>query len=137
VVTGEAWPPAKVLIVEDDPTVGGVLKRLLARDGYAIAETGESERAVEIISQEKPDVIILDVAMPGITGIEICRRLRQDPASHLTPVIMVTGLDDLETCVKGLEAGADDFLNKPVDPRELRERVRSFVQVKRYTDDSG
>ena len=82
----------------------------------------------------RPDVILLDVGMPGVDGIEVCRRLKSDPLTRLTPVVLVTGLSDLSDRIKGIEAGADDFLSKPVHPHELRARVASLLRMKQLTD---
>ena len=92
--------------------------------------------ALEIVASLSPDVVLLDVKMPGgLDGFEVCRRIRSDPATRLTPVVIVTGLHGQEERILGIEAGADDFLSKPVDRVELLARVRSLVRIKQHTDD--
>jgi putative two-component system response regulator len=87
------------------------------------------------VPQFKPHLVLLDVNMPGMNGIDVCRRLKQDPANRLTPVILVTGMAQREKRIEGLEAGADEFLTKPVDVQQLLARVRTLIRLKRYTDD--
>jgi putative two-component system response regulator len=89
---------------------------------------------LEAVQHWSPDVVLLDVGMPGIDGIEVCRRLKSDPATRLTPVVLVTGLSDVSDRIKGIEAGAADFLSKPVHPHELRARVASLSRMKQLTD---
>ena len=125
----------RVLVVDDDPAVGEMLSRLLAREGYEVAVVADGPAAFEAMSHQPPDAILLDVVLPGMSGFEICRRLKQEPRTLLTPVVLVTGLGEREQRIEGLEAGADDFLTKPVDTQELVARVRSLVRMKRYTDD--
>lgn len=96
---------------------------------------GDGHAALAAVAQHKPHVVLLDVNMPGPTGIEVCREIKHSPATRLTPVIMVTGMAQREKRIESLEAGADDFLGKPVDTQELLVRVRSLVRIKRYTDD--
>jgi putative two-component system response regulator len=125
----------RVLVIDDEPAHASLLERLLGRDGYAIDKAGDVDAAVAAIARRNPDVIVLDVVLPNGDGFTFCRRLKADPATRLTPVIMVTALSDRDSRIKGREAGADDFLTKPVDGDELLARVRSLARVKRYTDD--
>ena len=90
--------------------------------------------APRAVRRHRPDVVLLDVGMPGVDGIEVCRQLKSDPLTRLTPVVLVTGLSDLSDRIKGIEAGADDFLSKPVHPHELRARVASLSRMKQLTD---
>jgi putative two-component system response regulator len=124
-----------VLVVDDDPAVGEILSRLLDRDGYEVTVVADGPAVFEVMSHRPPDAILLDVVLPGMSGFEVCRRLKHDPRTLLTPVVLVTGLGQREQRIEGLEAGADDFLTKPVDTQELLVRVRSLVRMKRYTDD--
>jgi putative two-component system response regulator len=125
----------KVLVVDDDESVTRLLERLLSRDSCMVNVVHDAESALDAVRTFLPDVVLLDVMLPGATGFDVCRRLKQDPATRLTPVVLVTALDAREARIEGLEAGADDFLSKPVDGNELLARVRSLVRVKRYTDD--
>jgi len=126
---------ARVLVVDDDPGVCGFLSRLLSTEGYLVDVAGDEESALAEIAAHHPDVILLDVVFPGTDGFTLCRQLKRDSATRLTPIILVTGLSDRESRIKGREAGADDFLTKPIDGPELLARVASLVRLKRYTDD--
>jgi putative two-component system response regulator len=112
-----------------------MLGRLLAREGYAVDVALDGATALAAISTKPPDLVLLDVMLPGLTGFEVCRRVKDDVATRLTPVIIVTGLDAKQERVEGLNAGADDFLTKPVDTSELLARVKSLTRMKQYTDD--
>jgi putative two-component system response regulator len=125
----------RVLVVDDEPAVAEVLRRLLVKEGYSVDVCNDGQEALNAMSSVRPHLVLCDVNMPGVTGIEVCRRLKQDASYRLTPVVMVTGQAQREARLEGLEAGADDFLAKPVDPQELLIRVRSLVRIKRYTDD--
>ena len=125
----------RVLVVDDEPAVAEVLRRLLVKEGYGVDVCNDGQAALNAMPAVRPHLVLCDVNMPGITGIEVCRRLKQDPIYRLTPVVMVTGQAQREARLEGLAAGADDFLAKPVDPQELLIRVRSLVRIKRYTDD--
>jgi putative two-component system response regulator len=124
-----------VLIVDDEAGIRALLKRLLTGDGYAVEAAEDGESALAAVMSRLPDVVLLDINIPGLNGIEVCRRVRQDATTRLTPVIFITGLEARELRVEGLKAGADDFLTKPVDPQELLARVRSLTRLKKYTDD--
>lgn len=124
-----------VLVVDDDPGVARVFQRLLTVDGFTVAAVPDGPSAVALIGVHRPDVVLLDVLMPGVDGFEVCRQLKADPLTRLIPVILVTALSDKQSRIRGLEVGADDFLSKPVDTEELLTRVRSLVRLKRYTDD--
>jgi len=125
----------RVLLADDEEAVAELLRRVLVRDGYVVEVVGDGLAALEAVNEHRPHVVLLDVNMPGMTGIEVCRSIKQDASNRLTPVILVTGMAQREKRIEGLEAGADDFLSKPVDPQELLARVRSLVRMKRYTDD--
>jgi putative two-component system response regulator len=124
-----------VLVVDDEPSVTTLFARLLAREGYAVDVAHDGPSALIAVANHPPDIVLLDVKMSGLDGFEICRRLKRDPQTRLTPIVLVTGLNAREQRIEGLEAGADDFLTKPVDTHELLTRVRSLVRAKRYTDD--
>jgi putative two-component system response regulator len=126
---------SRVLVVDDEPAIAELLRRLLVKDGYTVDVFTDGQEALHALPTLRPHIVLLDVNMPGLSGIDVCRRLKQDPAHRLTPVVMVTGQTHRDVRLEGLEAGADDFLGKPVDPQELIIRVRSLVRIKRYTDD--
>jgi len=126
---------ARVLVVDDDPGVSGVFERLLTTEGYSVCVAADAASALEAVASHNPDVILLDVVFPGGDGFALCQTLKRDAVTRLTPVILVTGLTDRESRIKGRQAGADDFLTKPVDAQELLARVGSLARVKRYTDD--
>lgn len=120
-----------VLVVEDDLANRVLLTRLLERDGYAAIAAEDGMAALDAVMEHKPDLVLLDVGLPGIDGIEVCRRLREDPATLTLPVIMLTGSAELDDVVVGLDAGADDFLGKPYQPPELMARIRSALRLRR------
>jgi putative two-component system response regulator len=126
---------AHVLVVDDDPQVTRLLERLLTKEGHAVEAVHDGATALEAVASRPPDLILLDVMLPGIDGFGVCRRLKHEPATRLTPVIFVTALDQRDIRVEGLEAGADDFLTKPIDTRELLARAKALIRLKRYTDD--
>jgi putative two-component system response regulator len=132
---GGSRPITRVMIVDDEPVVAEVLRRLLVKEGYQADVFNDGQSALDALPDVRPHLVLLDVNMPGLSGMDVCRRLKQDPAHRLTPVVMVTGQAQRDARLEGLEAGADDFLAKPVDPQELMIRVRSLVRIKRYTDD--
>jgi putative two-component system response regulator len=123
-----------VLVADDTDSIRVLFQKLLTADGHEVISVEDGVQALDAIQRERPDVILLDVGMPGLDGIEVCRRLKSDPATRLTPVVLVTGLSDLSDRIKGIEAGADDFLSKPVHPHELRARVVSLSRMKQLID---
>ncbi len=125
----------RVLIVDDDAQMRSLFARLLNDDGYLVDVAADGASAIEAAGARPPDLVLLDVLMPGVNGFEVCRRFKRDSATRLTPVVMVTALGDRDSRVQGLGLGADDFLSKPVDRDELLTRARSLVRMKRYTDD--
>ncbi len=127
--------PGRVIIVDDSPANLVLLTRQLARDGYIVYTATNGEEALDLVARERPDVVLMDVMMPRRDGFDTCRALKQNASTRLIPVVLVTSLSDSKDKVRGLEAGADDFLTKPVNSTELRARVRSLVRLKRYTDD--
>jgi adenylate cyclase len=125
----------KILVVDDTAVNVKLLADLLAVKGYAVVTAASGKEALEKIDKEAPDLVLLDVMMPGMTGYEVCRRLRENPATLMLPVVMVTALDPAQERVKGIEAGADDFLTKPINQPELLARVRSLLRVKALHDE--
>ncbi|MFO1188096.1 MAG: response regulator [Alphaproteobacteria bacterium] len=125
----------RVLIVDDDPINIDLLEQELEPLGFEIITAMNGKEAIEQADRHRPDMILLDVMMPVLDGYAACRQIKQAAATRLIPVIMVTALGAVEERVKGLDAGADDFLTKPVDPRELRARIRSSLQLRRALSD--
>ena len=126
---------SRILVADDTESVRSLFNKLLTSDGHEVVSASDGISALEAVQHHHPDVILLDVNMPEMDGLEVCRRLKADPATRLTPVVMVTGQCDLIDRLKGIEAGADEFLSKPVHPQELRVRVRSLSRVKHLIDE--
>ena len=125
----------KILIVDDDPAFRKLLAGLLGTQGFEIVTAGDGHEALEEFARRGPDLVLLDIQMPRMDGFDVCRRLKQNPENRLTPVVLVTGLASTEDRIQGIEAGANEFLSKPVDRNELLARVRSLLTVKAYTDE--
>lgn len=126
---------ARVLAVDDSAPNLALLQQLLLREGYQVRTARDGEEALDAVLRETPDIVISDVMMPRRSGFDLCRAIKNHPAARLVPVVLVTSLDGAHDRIRGIDAGADDFLRKPFDPHELRARVRSLLRLKRYTDD--
>ena len=126
--------PTKILVVDDDPRNVRLLAHLLATKGYEVVTATSGPEAVERVETDRPDLVLLDVVMPGMSGYEVCKKIREDLATGVLPVVMVTALDPAQERLKGLEAGADDFLTKPINQLELLARVRSLLRIKELYD---
>ncbi|HEX7087486.1 MAG TPA: HD domain-containing phosphohydrolase [Vicinamibacterales bacterium] len=126
---------ATVLVADDQPENAELLARLLRRDGYTVVVTNDGRDVLDLVARTEPDLILLDVLMPGANGFEICRALKDSPETRLIPVVLITALRDAESRLEGIRAGADDFLSKPFSAPELSARAYSLLRLKRYTDD--
>src|SRR5690349_13726343 len=121
-----------VLIVDDDLTARETLVAMLEGERYHLQVAKDGTQALHMLEQIQPDLILLDVMMPGMDGYEVCRRIRSTPELAEVPIILLTALDDRASLLRGIEAGADDFLSKPADRRELTARVRTITRLNRY-----
>ncbi len=125
----------KILIVDDEVQNVEVFRRLMIRLGYEVLTASDGESALQSVARDRPDLVLLDVNLPGIDGVEVCRRLKDDSETRLIPVVLITALTTSEDRIRGIEAGADDFLSKPPVFAGLQARVRSLMRLKRYTDE--
>ncbi len=125
----------RVLVVDDNPDTMVLMRELLATRGYDVVALPDATQAEAEIRRQAPDVILSDVIMPGKSGYELCRELKEDAATRLIPFVLITGLTDREDRLRGIEAGADDFLNKPIFAEELFARVKSLLKLKEFTDE--
>jgi len=127
---------AKILVVDDEPMNVRIMATSLEKMGYEVFKAFDGGDAMRITRESKPDVILLDVMMPGLDGFEVTERLRKDSETNIIPIILVTALGETKDKVRGLNAGADDFLTKPINLVELRARVRSLLKLKRFHEEA-
>jgi putative two-component system response regulator len=125
----------RILVVDDNPDMVELMRELLVSRGYEVVAVRDAEQADAEVHRHPPDLILSDVVMPGRSGYELCHQLKEDATTRLIPFLLITGLSDREDKVKGIEAGADDFLNKPIFPAELFARVKSLLKLKEFTDE--
>jgi adenylate cyclase len=125
---------ARILVVDDTPVNLKLLGDLLTVKGYAVVTATNGPEALDKVAKEPLDLVLLDVMMPGMSGYDVCRKIREQPDTSMLPVVMVTALDPAQERVKGIEAGADDFLSKPINQQELLARVRSLLRIKELWD---
>ena len=123
---------SKILIVDDEELGRDTLESLLINEPYQLLFAKDGFEMLKVAKENQPDVVLLDVMMPGMDGFEACEKLRKDPITAETPVIMVTALDDSDSRIRGIEAGADDFISKPFNRLELRARIRTITRLDRY-----
>ncbi|TIX32050.1 MAG: response regulator, partial [Mesorhizobium sp.] len=126
---------ARILVVDDIPANVRLLEVRLLAEYFEVLTATNGMDAIETCENGKVDVVLLDVMMPDMDGFEVCRRLKSDPATSHIPVVMITALDQVSDRVRGLEAGADDFLTKPANDLQLMTRVKSLVRLKTLTDE--
>jgi len=125
----------RILVVDDNPNTMSLMHDLLSARGYDVVALPDASQAEAEILRRPPDLVLSDVVMPGKSGYELCRELKDSPATRLIPFVLITGLSEREDRVRGIESGADDFLNKPIFPEELFARVKSLLKLKEFTDE--
>ncbi len=125
--------PARVLVVEDEDALSALLEYNLEKEGFEVRVSADGEDALLVIEEDKPDLVLLDWMLPGLSGIEICRRIRARPDTRDVPVIMLTARSDEDDRIRGLDTGADDYLTKPFSIPELTARVRALLRRSRPT----
>ena len=125
----------KILIVDDESGARAALEFLLRREGFEVRDAADGPTAIQECATFRPDLILLDIMMPGMDGFEVCRHIKATPETRLTPVVLITGLTATEDRIMGINAGADDLLSKPIDLNELLARTRSLLRLKQYTDE--
>jgi putative two-component system response regulator len=127
--------PPCILVVDDNDLNLSLMRDLLVSRGYCVFTAMTADEAWPAIRREHPDLVLLDVIMPGRSGYDLCREIKENPATRLIPVVMITGLSDRDDRIRGKEAGADEFLTKPFFPEELFARVKSLLKIKEFTDE--
>jgi putative two-component system response regulator len=127
-------PESKILVVDDEKTVVEIHKKLLEKRGYHVIVAYNGMEALSKVASEEPDLVLTDLSMPQMDGLELCEKLKNGKGTSLIPIVMLTAMDDFDNKIRGIETGADDFLAKPVRPRELYARVRSLLRIKNLTD---
>jgi class 3 adenylate cyclase len=127
--------PARILAVDDNKQNLDILRKTLTTGKYEVITAMDGPTALNLIATDKPDLVLLDVMMPGMSGYEVCKHIRENEAIHLLPVVMLTALSDVADRIRGIEAGADEFLSKPFNREELLTRVKSLLRIKTLHDD--
>lgn len=124
----------RILIVDDERQNVKLLEVILHGQGYATEAAVNGQEALEMVAKNPPDLILLDIKMPGLSGLDVAKKLKSDPASNMIPIIMVTSMDDRDTRLNALQLGAEEYLTKPIDRLELWARVRNLLRLKEYSD---
>lgn len=125
---------AKILVVDDDQSVLDHFDELLEREGYEVSRADDGRKAISAVTSQRPDLVLLDVIMPGMNGLEVCRILKARKQDGFLPIIILTSKSDMESRVEGLRLGADDYMTKPADPRELLARIEALLRIKELQD---
>jgi putative two-component system response regulator len=133
-ISEEAPVPAKILVVDDEKIIVDLHKKMLEKIGHVVITASDGAEALDLVTKENPDLILTDVFMPGMDGLQLCEELKKNEPTNLIPVIMLTAVDDYDNKIRGIEIGADDYLSKPVRSRELYARVKSLLRIKTLTD---
>ena len=126
---------ANILVVDDEPDIRQLVQEILQDEGYIVYMAGNAEEARHLKLRHQPDLILLDIMMPRMSGYEVCSQIKADPAKRAIPVLMVTALNEAGDIEKAVNAGCDDFLTKPVNRLELRTRVRSLLRVRHLANE--
>jgi DNA-binding response OmpR family regulator len=127
--------PPRILIADDDPQAAELMEAYLSDQGYDLAIAGDGEQALKQIAEWSPDLVLLDVMMPRISGFEVCKRLRANSATQDVAVLMVTALDQASDIDRAVEAGTDDFVSKPINKSEVLHRVRALLKARQHKRD--
>ena len=123
----------KILVADDEQEIRELLDNFLTGQGYEVVLASDGNQALQLASEENPQAIILDIKMPGLDGLEVCKRLKEKEQTRLIPVIVITGFEDNK--IEALNLGADDFVNKPFDMAEISARVKSALRIRHLTDE--
>jgi CheY-like chemotaxis protein len=127
--------PSKILIADDNVQNCELLDAFLSEEGYRVDIVNDGQQTLDFVARSQPDLILLDIMMPKMSGYEVCQRLKSDPKTQNIPVLMVTALAEMGDIERAVQAGAEDFLTKPVNKLELTTRVRSLLQIRHLTNE--
>jgi two-component system phosphate regulon response regulator PhoB len=130
-------PNERIVVIEDEPDILEVIRHNLTREGFRVSFASDGEEGYQMVVDQLPELVLLDLMLPGVDGLEICRRLKEDPATRSVPVVMVTAKGEESDIVLGLGLGADDYVPKPFSPRELLARVRAVLRRTARRDESS
>jgi two-component system alkaline phosphatase synthesis response regulator PhoP len=129
------FPVGRILVADDNEQNRELLEAYLSDDGHEILMAADGAQTIEVATQQLPDLVLLDIMMPKLSGYEVCQKLKENPATRRIPVLMVTALKEVGDIQKAVDAGADDFLTKPVHRLELKTRVRSLLRIRHLTNE--